>query len=94
MTNNTPNLQTVVRTWVTILIPFVTCLFWLFSLQAKTESNAGDISYNKTAIEKMEIRVESMNNTLQETNTNVKLIQLQMAHMTTQMENLVKNLEK
>jgi len=93
MTNTNTQFQSVARTGVTLLIPFVTCLFWLFSLQAQTEANSQEIMDNKTSIEKMEIRVENMNNTLQETNTNVKLIQLQMEHMSTQMEELVKSLK-
>jgi len=89
MAHPNPDFQSLARTWVTLLVPFVTCLFWLFTLQARTDANASEINDNKVAIEKMEIRVENMNNTLQETHTNVKLIQLQMEHISTQLEELV-----
>ena len=91
---NNLNFQNAARTWVMLLIPFVTCLFWLFTLQARTELNMREIADNKVSIEKMEIRVESMNNTLQETHTNVKLIQLQMEHISAQMETLIDTSKK
>tara|TARA_R110001583_G_scaffold9651_1_gene45460 strand:+ start:2930 stop:3217 length:288 start_codon:yes stop_codon:yes gene_type:complete len=61
--------------------PLVFVLFFFFSLQSDIARNKEKIEGNTASIEKLEARMESMSDLLQENNTNIKLIQLQMAHM-------------
>ena len=77
------------KTLISVVAPLIACLFFFFSVKAGVESNRDNIHENKIAIEKMEIRMEGMNSMLQENNTNIKLIQLQMQHMSEKMVQLV-----
>ena len=77
------------KTLISVVAPLIACLFFFFSVKAGVESNRDNIHENKIAIEKMEIRMEGMNSMLQEKNTNIKLIQLQMQHMSEKMVQLV-----
>lgn len=77
------------KTLISVVAPLIACLFFFFSVKAGVESNRDNIHENKISIEKMEIRMEGMNSMLQENNTNIKLIQLQMQHMSEKMVQLV-----
>ena len=89
MTNDIYKVSNLIRTWIAILGPMVVCLFFFFSLKSGVDSNTENVSENRLAIEKMEIRMEGMNTMLQENNTNIKLLQLQIQHMSGNMDQLV-----
>ena len=74
---------------ISVLAPLILVMFFFFSLQTGVAANLEKIENNKDTIEKLEARMESMNTTLQENNTNIKLIQLQMVHMAEKMEQVI-----
>ena len=64
-----------------VISPLVFVLFFFFSLQSNKEKLEG----NTASIEKLEARMESMSDLLQENNTNIKLLQLQLSYMSEKM---------
>jgi len=77
-----------------VIGPLAFVLFFFFSLQSDIARNQEKIEGNTASIGKLEARMESMSDLLQENNTNIKLIQLQMTHMAEMMAGRVVPLEE
>ena len=68
-----------------VISPLVFVLFFFFSLQSDIARNKEKLEGNTASIEKLEARMESMSDLLQENNTNIKLLQLQLSYMSEKM---------
>ena len=71
---------------ITIAVPLVAAIGFFFSLKAGVEHNASDISDNRVEIEKLEARMERMDDMLVENNTNIKLMQKDITIIIEQMK--------
>lgn len=69
------------KTFISIAVPVIACLFFFFTTNAGVDANATRIQENKAAIEKLEARMESMSTMLQENNTNIKLLQKDLEYL-------------
>ncbi len=70
-----------IKSAVAIAVPVIACLFFFFATKTGVDINATRIAENKASIEKMEFRIENINEMLQENNTNIKLIQKDLQYL-------------
>ena len=60
---------------VSIAVPFIAAIGFFFSLKAATEHNTERILSNASEINRLEERMERMDDMMVENNTNIKLMQ-------------------
>lgn len=60
---------------VSIAVPFIAAIGFFFSLKAATEHNTERIIANSSEINRLEERMERMDDMMVENNTNIKLMQ-------------------
>ena len=71
---------------ITIAVPLVAAVGFFVSLKAGVEHNASDITESRAKIEKLEARMERMDDMLVENNTNIKLMQKDITIMMERMK--------
>ena len=71
---------------ITIAVPFVAVIGFFFSLQSALEYNSERIGKNAVEIERIEARMERMDDLVVENNTNIKLMQKDITIIIEQMK--------
>jgi hypothetical protein len=71
---------------ITIAIPLVAVIGFFFSLQSALEYNSERIGKNAVEIERIEARMERMDDLVVENNTNIKLMQKDITIIIEQMK--------
>lgn len=74
------------KSFITIAVPVIACLFFFFTTKAGVDVNASRILENRASIEKLEVRMENMSAMLQENNTNIKLLQKDLEYLINSMK--------